>query len=280
METKPKRDIVISFSGGRTSAFMAVFCKEYYKDDNVLVIFANTGKEREETLEFVDKCDKHFNLGVVWLEANVTPEKGKGTDYTQVTFETASRNGEPFKEVIKKYGLPSKLYRHCTRELKETPLRKYANKYFGHKKWNIALGIRVDEPHRINRNRKNTLYPLADINVDEKFIRTWWDKQPFDLQLKDYEGNCDLCFLKSKRKRLTLLSENPNIATWWDEMEKTYATQYKEMFDVRGNTTIQDLIELAQKPFERVYDKHDMRKSQCEFDYDMDVEFDCFCKNT
>ena len=63
MENNIKRDIVISFSGGRTSAFMAAFCKEYYKDDNVLVIFANTGREREETLEFVDKCDKHFNLG-------------------------------------------------------------------------------------------------------------------------------------------------------------------------------------------------------------------------
>ena len=46
MESKTKRDIVISFSGGRTSAFMATFCKEYYKDDNVLVIFANTGRER------------------------------------------------------------------------------------------------------------------------------------------------------------------------------------------------------------------------------------------
>lgn len=239
-----------------------------------------TRVEREETLEFVDKCDKHFNLGVVWIEADIKPGKGNGTDFKVVDFKTASRKGEPFKELIKKYGLPSKLYRHCTRELKETPLRKYAHKHFGHKKWYIALGIRADEPHRVNRNRKNTLYPLADINVDEKFIRTWWDKQPFDLQLKDYEGNCDLCFLKSKRKRLTLISENPDVATWWNDMEKTYATQYKEMFDVRGNTTIEDLIKMAQQPFERVYDKHDMRKTQCEFDYDLDVEFDCFCKNT
>ena len=169
-----------------------------------------TRVEREETLEFVDKCDKHFNLGVVWIEADIKSGKGNGTDFKVVDFKTASRKGEPFKELIKKYGLPSKLYRHCTRELKETPLRKYAHKYFGHKKWQIALGIRADEPHRVNRNRKNTLYPLADINVDEKFIRTWWDKQPF----------------------------------------------------------------------ERVYDKHDMRKTQCEFDYDLDVEFDCFCKNT
>ena len=239
-----------------------------------------TRVEREETLEFVDKCDKHFNLGVVWIEADIKPGKGNGTDFKVVDFKTASRKGEPFKELIKKYGLPSKLYRHCTRELKEAPLRKYAHKYFGHKKWQIALGIRADEPHRVNRNRKNTLYPLVDINVDEKFIRTWWDKQPFDLQLKDYEGNCDLCFLKSKRKRLTLISENPDVATWWNDMEKTYATQYKEMFDVRGNTTVEDLIKIAQQPFERVYDKHDMRKTQCEFDYDLDVEFDCFCKNT
>ena len=244
-----KRDIVITFSGGRTSAFMAVFCKEYYKDDNLLIIFANTGKEREETLEFVDKCDKHFGLGVVWLETRVNPKKGVGVDYKVVDFKTASRNGEPFEDVIKKYGLPSKLYRHCTRELKENPIRKYANDVFGHKKWFIALGIRADEPNRINRNRKNTLYPLADINVDEKFIRNWWDKQPFDLNLKDYQGNCDLCFLKSKRKRMTLLSDNPDIATWWDNMEKTYSLPYKDKFDVRGGSKHRRLGKTCSKAF-------------------------------
>jgi hypothetical protein len=32
------------------------------------VVFANTGQEREETLEFVKQCDDHFGFGTVWIE--------------------------------------------------------------------------------------------------------------------------------------------------------------------------------------------------------------------
>ena len=112
-------NILISFSGGRTSAFMATLINELprYKDWNKLFLFANTGKELPETLDFVNRCDKEFNLGVIWLEAVVNEGKGEGTDYKVVTYETAARDGEPFEAVIKKYGLPSKLWRHCTREM-------------------------------------------------------------------------------------------------------------------------------------------------------------------
>ena len=49
---------VVLFSGGRTSAFLAKYIKEKPKYSNVIFVFMNTGKEREETLQFVDKCDK------------------------------------------------------------------------------------------------------------------------------------------------------------------------------------------------------------------------------
>ena len=59
----------------------------------MLFVYANTGKEKEETLVFLNKLDLHFNLGIVWIEAKVNPIKGKGTEYTIVDFNTASRNG-------------------------------------------------------------------------------------------------------------------------------------------------------------------------------------------
>ena len=77
-------------------AFMAVFLKQLYKNENILFLFANTGKEREETLHFLNQLDTKFNLGIVWLESKVNPIKGKGTTYKVVNFQTASRNGEPF----------------------------------------------------------------------------------------------------------------------------------------------------------------------------------------
>ena len=271
------RNILVLFSGGRTSAFMTKFLKEKYPNDNLLFVFANTGKELEETLIFVDKCDKEFSLNLVWLEADVNFEKGKGTDYKIVTFETASRKGEPFEDVIKKYGLPSKLYRHCTRELKEVPIHKYAKEILGFN-YSTALGIRVDEKHRISSDPKK-IYPLTDINVDEKFIRSWWKRQSFDLNIKDYQGNCDLCFLKSTRKKLTLITEYSNITDWWSEMENKYSSTYQSKFDELRNLSITELVELAKKPFRKAIDKEELREHQnLLFEPNYDLEFDCFCK--
>ena len=277
-----KKNILISFSGGRTSAFMATFIKKLpkYNNCNLLYVFANTGKESEATLKFVDDCDKAFDLGVVWIEADVQPTKGKGTKYKIVDYKTASRNGEPFEAVIKKYGLPSKLYRHCTRDLKEVPIHKYAKEIFGGSNYVTAIGIRADEQHRLSI-KPNIIYPLAkDIQVDEKFIRNWWSQQNFDLDLKDYEGNCDLCFLKSVRKKKTLISENPSIQDWWQLMEIKYGANNQQLFDVYRNLSIPDLVNLAKQPFNKAIDKKELRDSQQDlFDAD-DIEFDCFCKNT
>ena len=59
---------VCSFSGGRTSAYMTYWMLNEWKDRDkyeMIVVFANTGKEREETLDFVEKCDKAFGFNVV-----------------------------------------------------------------------------------------------------------------------------------------------------------------------------------------------------------------------
>jgi hypothetical protein len=282
-------NILISFSGGRTSAFMAKLIQEHpkYKDYNKLFVYANTGKEAEATLKFIDRCDKEFNLKLIWIEADVPQIKGKGTNYKIVNFETASRKGEPFEQVIKKFGLPSKVYRHCTRDLKEIPIHKYAKTIF-EGDYLTAIGIRADEKHRVGNDPKK-VYPLAELNIDEVIVRNFWDRQDFDLELKDYQGNCDLCFLKSVRKKLTILKENPTVADWWSGMEQDYrGTTLKEgtefdadrvIFDAHRGLSIQDLVEMAKQPFVMAQDKHELRKQQTNlFDIDMDLEFDCFCK--
>ena len=277
-----EKKLLITFSGGRTSAFMARFIQvnPAYEDYNKLYTYANTGKEHENTLKFIDQCDKEWGLGIVWLEADVIHEKRKGTKYKVVNFETASRDGEPFEDVIKKYGLPSKLYRHCTRELKEVPIHKFAKDYFGSKDYKTALGIRADEQHRISNNPAY-VYPLDVLQLDEKFIRKWWNKQSFDLELKDYQGNCDLCFLKSVRKKLTILTETPNLYEWWDKQEKENYREYQDKFDVYRDLTIEQLVEKAKQPFNKAIDLHELRKQQNSlFDLDLDIEFDCYCKNT
>lgn len=252
--------ILVSVSGGRTSAFMAIYLKNLWPEKNIEFVFANTGKEKEETLIFLDKLDKHWELGIVWLEADVNPIKGKGTKFKKVNFETASRNGEPFYDVIKKYGLPSKLFRHCTRELKERPIHKYAKSIFG-SNYITAIGIRADEKHRIGKNPKN-IYPLNDINVTKDFINKWWFDQPFNLELDEHEGNCDFCFLKSPKKRLKLLSEGLNV-DWWNKMEQKFSTPIQPIFDVRNKKSIEDLIKINNENIKTELSN---------------VDFDCYCK--
>jgi len=274
-----KKLLVCTFSGGRTSAFMGRMLQEHpkYKDFDKVFIFANTGKELPETLDFINKCDKEWNLNIVWLEADVVYEKGVGTKFKVVNYETASRNGKPFEDMLKKYPLPTNYGSNCTRELKLAPINKYV-KSLGYKEVYTAMGIRYDERHRESNTAKenNIIYPLIyDIKVDNKFIRDWWDRQSFDLTLKDYEGNCDLCFKKSLKKRLTIIKERPEAAEWWLNMESNYSSEVTPRFDLKTNVSIEQLVKMAEKPFTKAKDLHELSKQQCDL---FDIETDCFCK--
>jgi len=275
--------ILISFSGGRTSAFMTKYIleSEKYKDREKVVIFSNTGKERLETLDFVNRCDIEWGLNVHWVEADIQHTENIGTLPKKVTYQTASKDGYPFEQMIKKYGLPNKAFPHCTRELKQVPINKYM-KQLGFAKYETAIGIRADEEHRINWERakkEGYIYPLAtDMRVDKDFIRKWWDKQCFDLELKDYEGNCDMCWKKSERKLLTMILESPHLIEWWNEMELKYGKD--EFVFFRNNKSAIDLIELSKGKFRKVSDEHEGNIQKSMFDYELDIEYDCFCKSS
>jgi len=269
---------VVLFSGGRTSAFLSKYIKENPKYENVLFLFANTGKEREETLEFVDKCDKEFDLDVVWLEAKIHEEKRKGTTYIMTNFKDAKRNGEPFEQMLSKYPLPNNMASNCTRELKQRPIDAYLRELYSDFNIIRVVGIRADESHRKSNSaiKEQIIYPLCDeLIVDSKFIRNWWDNQIFDLKLKDYEGNCDLCFKKSLKKRLTIIKENPTVTDWWLKMENKYSSEQIPRFDLRTNLSIESLVEMAERPFSKAEDLHELSKQQCNL---FDFETDCFCK--
>ena len=105
-----KKKLFVSFSGGETSGYMCWYLKNQRQNDfEMIFVFANTGEENEETLKFVDQCDKEFDLNLVWIEAVFNPEFGIGTNYKIVNYKTASRNGEPFKDGISKLGIPNKI---------------------------------------------------------------------------------------------------------------------------------------------------------------------------
>ena len=69
MKLSNSKNIMCSVSAGYSSVLMAIKMKEWYPDHNIINVMANTSKERIESLEFMDKCDKHFGLNLVWIEA-------------------------------------------------------------------------------------------------------------------------------------------------------------------------------------------------------------------
>lgn len=54
-----RKKLLVSFSGGLTSAYMTKWILDNLSNQyEMIVVYANTGKEREETLQFVNECDK------------------------------------------------------------------------------------------------------------------------------------------------------------------------------------------------------------------------------
>lgn len=268
--------IIVSFSGGRTSAYMLRLLLDNYPDADLRVVFANTGKERPETLDFVHACSVNWQVPITWVEAVVHPEKGKGTTYNVVSYETADRTGKVFEAVIAKYGIPNKAFPHCSRELKLRPINAWAVEHVGPpESREMAIGIRADESERV----KGEWYPLVSWGVTKQVVRAFWDSQPFDLQLKDYEGNCDLCWKKSLRKKLTIIEQQPGVETWWAEMETKYSSANLHLrggvwhFN-HGNMSTLQLQELQKRgKFQRAYDEHLIAKK----DALLDFELNCAC---
>lgn len=251
-----KKRLLVSFSGGRTSAFMAGWCKEHLSDKyDILNVFANTGAENLDTLRFANAVDKHFGLDLVWVEAVVHPGR-KSCTHKVVTYQTASTKGEPFEAVCAKYGLPNKSFPHCNRELKLNPIHSYVQS-FGWEKgsYETAIGIRTDERRRVSKNAddQNLIYPLVNMfPTDKEDVLTYFEDYEWDLKISEHQGNCTDCFKKSDVKLFALYKEDPANFDFPIKLDDLYknvgpnpAGGPRKMF--RGNRSARELIAQFQR---------------------------------
>jgi len=226
--TLPEGLVQISFSGGRTSAYMLHQIMEAnggLPEDRVEVVFTNTGREFPETLDFVAEVGQRWGVSITWVEYR------RGVPgFEVIGRQGASMNGEPFDALIdaKQY-LPNVTQRFCTQDLKILPAKRYLVAA-GWKHWTSAIGIRADEAHRLpdsfkrNKERWTRWHPLADAGVSKRDVMAFWARQPFDLCLQNINGvtpngNCDGCFLKSEKSRAALIRDYPERAAWWEAAE-------------------------------------------------------------
>jgi 3'-phosphoadenosine 5'-phosphosulfate sulfotransferase (PAPS reductase)/FAD synthetase len=222
----------ISFSGGRTSAYMLwlVLDANGGLPDDASVIFANTGREAEVTLQFVAEVARRWAVPIRWAEYR------PGFKFAEVDLATASRAGEPFEALIRDKGLylPNPVQRFCTAELKIKTAERML-RADGWTEWDSLLGMRADEPSRVAKIRAMPIIkdspgverrvPLAEASITKADVRDFWATQPFDLGLPiDFDGttidgNCDGCFLKPPYQRVAAMARNPAMPVWWIAME-------------------------------------------------------------
>jgi len=267
--------LLVSFSGGETSAYMAYWLWKHCQDKFEMVfVFANTGQENEETLRFVNQCSLHFGFHIVWVESVVHYGERKGSTHKIVDYNTADRDGKVFEDVIRKYGIPNMATPHCTRELKQAPIKSYA-KSIGWKKYYTAIGIRIDEIDRINAKAKEMMfiYPLISKNMQpmtKPKINFWWSQMPFRLELKGYQGNCVTCWKKSNPKLYQIARENEYAFNFFGKMELRYErfvpeTRLKKLRErgelptlpvrfFRENKSVQNIIDESKINFKQIID--------------------------
>lgn len=249
----------LALSGGRTSAYMLwLLIQEHGLDafnEQFTITFCNTGKEFDQTLDFVRDIQRHWGVNVVWLEYTRVPaveidplvyphpksqktireQQAKGLTthwFKTVNWETARRShmpNTPFDELLSWANvLPNLRTRICSVQMKVRTMMRYLFSQ-GVYAWDDFIGIRADEAHRAVEIAAHCPkyiglnFPLINAKTTEEDVLRFWKQQPFDLRLEPYQGNCDLCYLKARFKRVRLASEFPEKLKWWEQQEANFA---------------------------------------------------------
>jgi hypothetical protein len=260
---------VVSFSGGRTSAYMVYLIEQMRKSGewqgNVEYIFMDTGAEHPKTYEFIKKCVANFGIDLTCLYGDFNQPVGVGHTYKVAPLEQCRHDmiSGPFAQLMKKYGAPTVMSAWCTSRMKEETHDKYCNDKYGKGKYVTWLGIRADEPKRLKIGRSPSLRYLAEISDFEKDdILDFWSGMPFDLEIQEHLGNCVFCIKKSINKLALAARDEPELAAQWIEaiengsdrlnqpIEKqtdglfveTYTQSIPKGVMYRGSNTMQSII--------------------------------------
>ena len=246
---------IVSFSFGQTSGRMVRMLMDSHPktfDRDFLVVYENTGREHNKTLEFGEAVSKEWGVRIILLEYNLVEARTINEDqlrpgpartalkkkqdsnerinwFTNIeNFAKLSRIGDtvvPFDKLLDKMPvLPNVVARACSKHLKTEVMIHWA--------WSIGLfefnnqtGIRYDEAHRAieiesrSPSYRHNFFPLIKAMTTKKDVDDWWERQPFRLNIPNHLGNCDGCFLKKRWKLSALAKSSPGQFKWWTDWE-------------------------------------------------------------
>lgn len=211
---------VVSFSGGRTSAYLVYLMEQKRKNEgwDVDYIFMDTGAEHPKTYEFIKNVVEYFDIDLKCIKAKVSQEKGIGVMPIEIEIESIGWDMQVWKDMISKYGVPyNQGGAFCTDRMKTTPYYKYCNNKYGKGNYISWLGIRLDEKRRL-KPKEGYRY-LAEISpMKKEQIIGWWAQMPFDLEIDEWLGNCVFCIKKGVNKVAVAIKQEPELASEFNEM--------------------------------------------------------------
>lgn len=240
---------VVSFSGGRTSAYLVHLMEQKRINDgwDVEYVFMDTGAEHPKTYEFIRNVVSHFGIKLTCLKSKISEQLGVGPKYEVVSLDCIGWDLAVWKSMTSKHGNPYIGGAFCTERLKYEPFRKYCVDHFGKGNYTTWLGIRVDEKRRLKA--KAGFKYLAEISSMTKHdIIGWWREQRFDLEIEDWLGNCVFCFKKSLPKISAAMLQEPELLKQWKEVidssDVRQVRNESERVIYRGKLDIDSVLEL------------------------------------
>ena len=240
---------VVSFSGGRTSAYLCYLMKQLFGDD-VDFVFMDTGAEHPKTYEFIRKVNKEFNLNLVCLRVKINPILGQGNSYEVVSIDDICHDLKPFSDMMQKYGTPYFGGAFCTQMMKGKPYVSYCNDKYGKGNYESWVGIRIDEPTRLNDKKFRYLAEISDFEKQD--VLDWWNAQGFNLDIPEPLGNCVFCVKKGNNKIAYATRLEPEYAKRF--LDAVYSdsvriTDREKPFDVmyRSGNSLRSVIKMYEE---------------------------------
>ena len=202
---------IVSISGGKDSAALAVYMRQEYPQIPAEHVFCDTGCELEETYEYLERLESLLGKEIVRVNA---------MDLLGIE-KKASRN--PFNIYLKEmYGgyLPNPRSRWCTRVLKIEPFEAFvadsrAYSYIGIRGDEDREGYTAKKPPTISQQPNIVpVYPLKDDGIGLRdVVRILEDS---GLGLPDYyrwrsRSGCYFCFYQQIGEWQRLKEEHPHL---------------------------------------------------------------------
>ncbi|MBS3929429.1 MAG: phosphoadenosine phosphosulfate reductase family protein [Sphingomonadales bacterium] len=188
---------ILGISGGRDSASLAVYMRQYHPHLPLEYFFTDTGKELPEVYSFLDKLEGFLGKPIQRLN----PDRD-------------------FDFWLDEYGnfLPSPRTRWCTRQLKLRPLEHWLKEDLeAGTTIHSYVAIRADEPSRegyqATHPNMRVHFPLRDAGIDRAGVLEILDQS--DVGEPEYykwrsRSGCTFCFYQQKIEWVRLAENHPD----------------------------------------------------------------------